>query len=676
MAPDDLCALFFTSGSTGRPKGTPRTARQLDEQHENYTMLFAETAPEAVFLPLHFVGGFYGAIHAAAVGRRVMLIDPRATGPREIADMIDDARIERLTITPSLTRALVDVLGGRRLQALVELRLVAEPVEWGHVADARRLGSESVTVQVLYGASEIIGLLNHGFRIGPDVALGTGRVPLGAMPGAERARIEPVEGTDRSGQLLVREPIIDGYWNDPELTAERFGTDPDGVRFWRSGDAVSVDGDGLLHVHGRLDDMVKVNGRLVEPAAAEAVLNDLPDVRAAVVLPRTLPTGRRQLVGHVEADPSVRVGEVRSAMAERLPAYAIPNPLVRHDSIPIGDRGKTDLALLRSTPIDPWRTGSTDRPPTTTERAVLDVLGSILDLASVDLDDDIWDIGCDSLGALELVEALADRFSVRVEPNALMDHSTASAIAGLVDDHRRPTRDWVAVHRPDGASPMIHFVCGAGAAAVGYRALLSGLAPDQPVVFYEQRGLQRRGRPDRSIDAVVAANLDRLRVIDPSAPIVIAGHSFGAVVANDMANRLVADGRSVHLVLIDPVSLSGGTATSVTTGVRRAAPFVRRPRRIVDGILIRARRFARPGSITRYRAWGAMASKMALRHEVVPFAGSTTHVRAADEGVAPTWTLGPEVPVIDVVGDHTTVALARGTAEVLTRAVAELRAGI
>ena len=141
--------------------------------------------------------------------------------------------------------------------------------------------------------------------------------------------------------------IATEYLGHPELTKDRFVTDSEGTRWWKSGDLVRQDGSGqYLHV-GRLDDLVRVSGKLASPSEAEAALSQIAGVKAAVVLPAVVKTSTR-LIGHVEVELGATLPEIelRRALANHLEPHLIPHRIHFHDALPVTPRGKVDRQKL------------------------------------------------------------------------------------------------------------------------------------------------------------------------------------------------------------------------------------------------------------------------------------------------------------------------------------------
>lgn len=600
--PSSTGLIIFTSGSTGRPKAVLRTMRDLATQFEVSIGLpgFITPIRSVATLPLHFVGGFANVVLGVVAGRPTLLLDPATTSPAVIVRRCNELGIERMSIGASAMRAFANTLGlGEALPALREVWPAGEPVDWSDVALVRNSLSSLATVVNPYGATEIHGLavLN---RITPDVAIGEGRVPLGRVVNRSGCRLEPLTDDERLGELIVRGEIVTGYDDDQVLTSERFGVDPDGVRFLRTGDLVWKDADEVLHHRGRVDDMVKINGKLVEPAEVESALRSVEGVRAAAVLPHVLGSGRARLIGFIEAPDTVRPATVRDALRELVPGHLVPARIMRVDQLPVTDRGKVDRAALHAlvgSDVDSVRS-TPDKFEGAALELVLFTARRLLEWDALGPDDHLWDAGFDSLGAIELLNELGDAQSGRLDPNVLVNASTCRDLADALQRTERRRRSHVVVLNEDAPGQPVALLAGAGGPALQYRPLLNELGDLHPVYVYEQLGLHRRGRRDRTIGAAASRALADLRQRQPSGPYVLVGHSWGGLVAHEMARTLTASGERVALVLID-------TDRALRRPLKRESP--------VAPEAIRERRDAVPVWLAKYAVWRAARVRSLIR---------------------------------------------------------------
>lgn len=119
------------------------------------------------------------------------------------------------------------------------------------------------------------------------------------------------------------------------------------TRWYRTGDLVTEDPDGVLHYVARRDDQVQIDGRRTEPAEIARAILDLPQVTDVVVFTRTTPSGEARLAAAV-TPAGVTRGEVQAHLLDRLPLYMVPSDVMALDALPLTTQGKFDLPALRS----------------------------------------------------------------------------------------------------------------------------------------------------------------------------------------------------------------------------------------------------------------------------------------------------------------------------------------
>lgn len=665
--------VVFTSGSTGRPKGVVLSWEMLDDILTGPVLAGVDDhARCAVVSPLHWRGGI-NRVLAPSQGAFLLVVPDGNPDPTAAFDLADRWRITHLPAVPShLTAAAARWPHGRRIESVEVLRPFAESLRWDDVPALRAILAPHARIVTSYGASETsAGLVEY--TIASDTPIGHGRVPLGVPTRPDRLRLEPLPGPDAPHdrlQIVATHRVATGYLGDPDLTATRFGTDPDGTRWWRSGDLVRRDDDGCLHHTGRVDDMVKIRGRLVEPSEAERALHEIHGIAAAAVVPRPTDRGPVRLVGHLVLDPDsdLTSERVRATLISTLPPYLVPSPLVLHEQLPRTESGKIDRVALRAAAAEPWRAGPPREPVDNLEAALAVISAEVLGLDSVAPDDDLWELGLDSLAAVEMAAAASELGWGPLTPTALLEHPTPAAVAQMLRQSRRhhdPARASAVVFlNPRGERAPLVVLPGAGGTALACRGLARALGPDQPVLVVEPRGLHAPGVPARTIEAMAADVVEAIHAHARARPVIIVGHSAGGIAAYAAAQRLDGQQIPVAAVMLD-TPFPGMRRSQPRPGApqptwtRRARLAARHPlmaiRRIRSeiAIAVRVRRPGRPStSEARYAAFRHISVAAVRNYHPEPAAFPILLLHPDDSLAPATWAGWPSIETRAVRGDH------------------------
>ncbi|CAO5169988.1 Acyl-CoA synthetase (AMP-forming)/AMP-acid ligase II [Frankia sp. AiPs1] len=573
---DEPACVVFTSGSTGTPKGVVWThGTFLSEAYAGAARLgFAPGDRVALVLPYSFAAGITVVVFGLLNGAGLYAYDPRSAGLRGLADWIITQNLTALPTTPSLLRALLGVLEAD--EALPDLRVVTTCGEatYGRDIVALRPHLSAICLYTNWtGASEIASL---GFHVIPASA----PVPEGTIPGGRpapgkevvlRREDGSVAALGEVGEVEVTSAHLSaGYWQNPELTAEKFTPRPDGRTTCRTGDLGRFEPDGTLVLLGRRDAAVKIRGYLVEPSEVEAALLRSPEIAEAVVTAVTDPGGPARLIAYVV--PAVHgntlsPARVRRALRERLPIWMVPATIVPIAGMPRNERGKVDRGALPPPPAAP---AISKRPRTQWEIVVADIWTRVLDLEEVGVGDDFMELGGDSLAANELLTLVQEKLGLSLPSSTLVDSPTLGAFAHAVSlaQQAGPRHPTVVPLRTTGSRPPLFCFAGAGALALGFHSLARRLGDDQPVYAIQAHGLERRGFPDWSVEKTARRHLEVIRLLAPRGPYLLAGHSLGGLIAMEIAQQLAAAGEEVgFLSIMDtylPASLRMDAAAEAT----------------------------------------------------------------------------------------------------------------
>ncbi|WP_313823229.1 AMP-binding protein [Citricoccus sp.] len=450
---EDAAYVVHTSGTTGTPKGVQVPHRALANllAHHRRTIIDAGQRLAAPDLPrmLHLTGlGFDAAwdpiLWLVAGTTLVLPSEAERVDAQAVVEAL--ATVDVVETTPSYAQQLLaigleDVLQEQDRTLL--LALGGEPlpaVLWDRVATSCVLRGWN-----LYGPSEftvdaLMAPVESGHpHLGSPVANLTARVLDSTL-----ALVPP----GVAGELYLSGPAeAHGYRGRPGETAARFVADPytedPGARMYRTGDLVRRSADGSLEFLRRNDSQVKIRGYRIEPAEVEAVLERLDGVTSAVV--RVVApggAGTEQLAAWLvgSRDPE----EARRAAALELPSYLVPTRAMTIPAVPLTAHGKIDQTALPD-PLADLRDGtagtSPTAPATEAERAVCSVMGEVLGVTEVGLDDDFFALGGHSLLAVTLVGRLQQEAGLHLPLRTVFEAPTPALMLAAAGGDRSEAPD-------------------------------------------------------------------------------------------------------------------------------------------------------------------------------------------------------------------------------------------
>jgi len=672
--------VSFTSGTTGRPKGVVIPWSVLDEIRR--TSRAADPTggdarwTEGVVHPFG-AGVMLRALSQLSTGCTLCMADPTAMSIDDILDWFDRNQIDSISLAATLSHAIIRVADGRvRLPSVSSLRANSEATDWSLVEPLRRLIGPHLTIRTGLSATEVGQVAR--LEIGPDDPIGEGRIPVGRLvPGVE-VRLEPLEGDPSTTQLVIARPRTIGYLGDPELTASRYFTDDDGTRWWRSHDVARVDDSGVYHHLGRADEMVRVNGAFLAPSRVEAALQNIEGIGAAAVVLHTTANDSVRVVAHVEVvDDTLTPERVDALLRERLPRDLVPAMLVRHDELPRTPRTKLDRKALEQAPLVRWRSSRPRKATSQFEWWCIAEVRRIVGVDDVWPDDDLFEAGLDSIGALELGAALAEAGFGDFDPPRILEARTVAGIERMLGEPGVFDRSAVVVLNDGGARPPLFTLCGGGGNALEWRFLADELGPDQPVAVIEMRGMHTFDAPDRTVVDRAAHAFEEIEArLDADDACLILGFSGGGPTAYETAQRVHATGRPVHLVLLDsapstrnrernPNRAPARTDAEMPPGIRSAS-LKELPAAALRSLQYRRqvrefeRRVRDPGPPSyepeRYRAFRAIQTRAngAYNAEPAPFPATLVLVDGSD-AVQRCGSLIPHLVVRSIGGAHDTM---------------------
>ncbi|WP_407555943.1 amino acid adenylation domain-containing protein [Streptomyces sp. Pv4-95] len=431
IALDQAAYVIYTSGSTGRPKGVVVPHDGVGSLIATATDRIGITADSRVvqFASAGFDVTVWDLIMSLCVGGRIVVVpaERRVAGPA-LTDYIAHHRATHMILPPSLVSALpqeCELPDG----AVLVVGTEAVPGE----LIARWAGR--VQVVVAYGLTEA-SVNSTLWRAEPDRP---GPAPIGRPDPNTRAYVldaalRPVP-VGAEGELYVAgRGLARGYLGRTGLTSERFVADPFGApgsRMYRTGDRVRWSADGNLEFLGRTDGQLKIRGHRIEPGEIESAFMACPGIAQAAVLVREDHRSAKRVVAYLVTEPGTdadsSVAAARTRVAATLPDHMVPSAVVVLDgSLPMTPNGKLDSRAL---PAPRWTAAiGADAATTPAEKALAALFAEVLGLPSVGVHDSFFELGGDSIVAIQLVNR-ARESGLALTPREVFRQRTVAALA-------------------------------------------------------------------------------------------------------------------------------------------------------------------------------------------------------------------------------------------------------
>ncbi|MDP9679488.1 amino acid adenylation domain-containing protein/non-ribosomal peptide synthase protein (TIGR01720 family), partial [Paenibacillus jamilae] len=409
-SPEHLAYVIYTSGSTGNPKGVMLQhrsvlnfitgMREVIDFETSQTMLSLTTISFDIFvletiLPL--LGGM-----TVVLGDHQHQVNPQALG-----ELIAYHHIEMLQMTPSRLQMLLGhEAGSRALQDVKAIMVGGEALPSKLLAALQEINGPRI--YNMYGPTETtvwstVQELTHAQQINIGRPIANTQIYILNANG----ELQPV---GVPGELCIAgEGLARGYWKREELTAEKFVNHPFAgdkaghERMYRTGDLVRWMLDGNIEYLGRMDHQIKIRGYRIELGEIESQLLQVESVQEAVIMARTDETGQTQLVAYYVASQELGANELRQKLGQKLPSYMVPSYFIWLEQMPLTPNGKIDRKSLPA-PEGSLHSGADYAAPrTVTERTLVAIWQSILGVPTVGILDHFFDLGGDSIKAIQIV---------------------------------------------------------------------------------------------------------------------------------------------------------------------------------------------------------------------------------------------------------------------------------
>lgn len=436
VSPDNLAYTIYTSGSTGNPKGvmvSHQSIQHLVTWHNHYFQV-NHASRLSLVAGLAFDISVWEIWSALTAGATIFIADneertdasallnyyqhnrithgfaPTVLVPAVVTYSQDYKDLElkylftageklKPVLTKGLSYELVDYYGPTECTVYATFRKVVD-VDGAYVSS---IGKPIANAQA-YILDEKMELLSIG---------ATGELYIG-------------------GALLAQ-----GYLNNKDLSAEKFIVNPfmETEKIYRTGDLARWSADGNIQFLGRIDNQVKIRGFRIELGEVERTLTRLNDIEDAVVITKDTLGSNKYLVAFIVLKAGVEkdIAVIRQQLKEELPGYMIPAQIISIDKIPLTANGKTNNDLLKELADKEAKQLISNEPPTNkTEKIIADIWSEELERPVINITDNFFDIGGNSLYVAIVAVALQEKLEVKVYMRDIYQYPVLQKLADVL----------------------------------------------------------------------------------------------------------------------------------------------------------------------------------------------------------------------------------------------------
>lgn len=430
--PDSLIYVIYTSGTTGEPKG-------VMVNHTNIVCLvknsgFIDFDNHLCILQtgsIAFDASTFEIWGALLNGGTVYIAESELlTNAEALQTTICEEKINTMFVTTALFNQLVDT-NVRVFEKLESLLFGGEATSEKHVRKFMDMKFDVNLINV-YGPTETTTFATYYPVKNADIGY---KLPIGKPISNTEIYIvneEHLCGLGIVGEICIGGPrVARGYLNKDDITKEKFVKNNFSTSnvLYKTGDLARWLPNGNIEYVGRIDQQVKIRGFRIELSEIENQIRKYAGIKDVAVIVKVI-NEDKYICAYYVAN-SVSEKELRNVLSQNLPDYMLPSFYILLNEIPLTKNGKVDKRAL---PEPEFISNKTYIQPTNDlEKLIVDIFSEILHVDKVGIDDDFYNLGGNSIKAIQIVSRLKEH-GYNVMPRGLMQAKTARVMAKEIRD--------------------------------------------------------------------------------------------------------------------------------------------------------------------------------------------------------------------------------------------------
>lgn len=431
ISSSDLAYIIYTSGTSGQPKGVMIEHHSLVNLVMSQKTLLGVTKQSRVlqFASLSFDASVSEIFVSLSYGASLYIISQSAkTNESSFISFVNSNLISVLTIPPSFLRRILPY----NLPAVETIVTAGESV-----SNACLQIAGQVKLLNGYGPTEAtVCAAMKQLRENIPITIGS------PMPNTKiyilTDALQPVP-INVIGEIYIGgEGLARGYIGDTQETQLKFVKDPfsceKGARLYKTGDMGCWCPNGEIEFIGRRDEVRKINGYRISLIEIESVLMLCPGIRQVAVAPHLI-ARQVELIAFIIADGQLRETNIKYFLLQKLPYYMVPSKIIFVDNIPLTLSNKINRStLIKSHLMSMQKTPdiSSNNQDDIIEFIVFSALKVILGDRSISRQQNLFDLGLESLDLYRLCSIINTKISTQLKPVELFIYSSPDSLVNYI----------------------------------------------------------------------------------------------------------------------------------------------------------------------------------------------------------------------------------------------------
>ena len=426
---NNLAYIMYTSGSTGTPKGVMVEHKNIVRLVKNTNYINLSQNDRILQTgSIVFDACTFEIWTALLNGLQLYIIKKNdLLNPTALKEFIDNNKISILWLTSPLFNKLCE----DNVSIFDNVKFLLTGGDVLSPKYINKLHDYNKNIQIIngYGPTENT-TFSCCFKINKKY---TSSIPIGKPISNSTCYIVSKSGKLQPigipGELWVGgDGVSRGYLNRDDLTTEKFLKNYYNDRIYKTGDLVRWLPNGNIEFLGRIDSQVKIRGFRIELNEINLKILSFPDVKECYTNIYEI-NNQKHICSYVVLKNNTSEKILKDFLTKNLPVYMIPSCIMIMDKLPLNANGKIDRNNL---PFPEHFRKNIIEPRNPIESFLVDSIKNIINSENISIDDNILELGIDSLSSITLASSLAKKYNIQITVKDILETATIKDLANLI----------------------------------------------------------------------------------------------------------------------------------------------------------------------------------------------------------------------------------------------------